>query len=167
MIEPIFCGKCSKPKGKEEGCCKCGRPLKFETVELLQEKIDEYFHLCDSKTKKIKVGSEIQEIPDPRPYTITGLALYLDTSRQTLIDYTSKEEFFDTIMRAKLKVENFTEESLWVPKIANGIMFNLKNNYGWKDKNETDFNIKEMPKPILDVLQNNSNPKDSEIKQEN
>lgn len=29
------------------------------------------------------------------------------------------------------------------------VVFNLKNNYGWKEKTETDVSIKEMPKPIL------------------
>lgn len=29
------------------------------------------------------------------------------------------------------------------------VIFNLKNNYKWKDKTETDLSIKEIPKPIL------------------
>jgi hypothetical protein len=28
-------------------------------------------------------------------------------------------------------------------------IFNLKNNYGWKDKTEQDLNVKELPKPLL------------------
>lgn len=95
------------------------RPLKFQNAEELQQKIDEYFEMCDEKGK---------------PYTISGLAYFLGTNRQTLLNYEEREEFFDTITRAKAKIEAFVEESLWQPKIATGVMFNLKNNFGWQDK---------------------------------
>jgi hypothetical protein len=36
-------------------------------------------------------------------------------------------------------------------------IFNLKNNYGWRDRTESDISIKELPKPILDVPKDNSN----------
>jgi hypothetical protein len=102
---------------------KVGRPLKFETVEMLQEKIDAYFNECDEKEE---------------PYTITGLALALNTTRETLLDYEDKEEFSDTVKRAKLKCENFAEKHLFKGK--NGVVgaiFNLKNNYSrWVDKQE-------------------------------
>ena len=63
-----------------------GRPLKFESVQELQDKIDLYFE----ETAKDE-------------WTITGLALALDTYRQTLINYEEKDEFMDTIKKAKLK----------------------------------------------------------------
>lgn len=114
-----------------------GRPLKFKTVEELQEKIDAYFQACDSRmsTVVLKNGS-LAAAPNPRPYTITGLALALETTRDLLIDYAEKDEFSDAIKNAKLKCQNFAEESLWTEKIAAGVIFNLKNNYGWRDKTE-------------------------------
>lgn len=121
---------------------KVGCPLKFKNKEELETKINEYFSMCDNRTKKVKVKDGIMEMPDPRPYTVTGLALHLNTNRQTLINYESRDEFFDTITRAKNKIENFVEESLWTPKIATGIIFNLKNNYEWRDKIETDITTK-------------------------
>ena len=57
-------------------------------------------------------------------------------SRQDLINYSNKEEFFDTIKKAKLKVENYLEKRLIKDSSCTGIIFNLKNNYGWKDKQE-------------------------------
>lgn len=116
-----------------------GRPLKFKSVEELQAKIDAYFAACDSHTSSyvLKTGEMIQ-IPDPKPYTITGLAIALDTTRETLLDYGEREEFSDAIRKAKLKCQNCAEESLWKPKIATGVIFNLVNNYGWKNKTETD-----------------------------
>jgi hypothetical protein len=125
---------------------KEGRPLKFASVEELQGQIDKYFQECDNrKTEVIYKGVPIM-VSDPRPYTVTGLAVALDTSRDVLIDYESgkyddpeksKDEnskFSNTIKKAKLKIQNYAEESLWQPKIATGVIFNLKNNWGWIDK---------------------------------
>lgn len=85
---------------------------------------------------------DMMEVPDPKPYTISGLAYFLGTNRQTLLNYEQKDEFFDTIRAAKARIEMFVEESLWTPKIATGVMFNLKNNFGWVDKSELDQNSK-------------------------
>lgn len=104
-----------------------GRPLKFKNVKELQTKIDEYFNLCDEKGK---------------PYTITGLALSLDTTRQGLMNYQERDEFNDAIKKAKLRCENYAEEQLFVGKNTAGIIFNMKNNYGWVDKQEIDQNSK-------------------------
>lgn len=95
-----------------------GRPLKFETVEIMQEQIDAYFKEC----KK-----------DDVPLTITGLALALDTSRETLCNYEEREEYFDAIKRAKLKCENYAEVGLFTAGNVAGPIFALKN-FGWKDK---------------------------------
>lgn len=123
-----------------------GRPVKFNSVEELQQQIDAYFAERDEMEK---------------PYTITGLALALDTNRQTLINYEDKSDaFFDTIKRAKLKCENYAEEHLFVGKSVVGSIFNLKNNYGWVDRqevnqtvNNTDnLSVEEMDKKIKDLM---------------
>lgn len=100
---------------------KTGRPLKFKTPTELQAKIDAYFKACEKNGK---------------PSTISGLAYALGTNRQTLINYQDREEFFDAVTRAKERIEAFVEESLWMPKIATGVMFNLKNNFAWTDRHE-------------------------------
>jgi len=89
------------------------KPLKFKSVKELQKKIDAYFKACDQNKRVyvLKDGKTIQ-IPDPKPYTITGLALALDTTRETLCDYGEKDGYSDTIRRAKLRCENYAEESL-------------------------------------------------------
>lgn len=99
-----------------------GRPLKFQSVQELQERIDSYFSECEEKEKVVSV---------------TGLALYLDTSRETLLDYQEKPEFSDAIKKAKLRCENWVEEGALSNKVnATSAIFNLKNNFGWKDKQE-------------------------------
>jgi len=101
-----------------------GRPLKFATPELLQEKIEAYFKKCEDKGEK--------------PF-ITELAYYLDTSRETLCNYEEKEPYFDTIKRAKMRCELELERNLIEGKVnPTGSIFNLKNNYGWRDKTEVE-----------------------------
>jgi hypothetical protein len=147
-----------------------GRPLKFKSVEELQEKVDAYFAECDphviDTTEWVEARNEEGQLKKDEhglnylveithmvktkqiPYTITGLALALDTSRETLLDYEERKEFSDTIKWAKVKIENYVESKLFENNVA-GAIFNLKNNYGWKDKTEQDIAVKELPKPIL------------------
>ncbi|MGD6936083.1 terminase small subunit [Bacillus infantis] len=120
-----------------------GRPLKFGSAEELSQRIQDYFDACDDNKEVIitKDGAMV-EVPKPKPYTISGLAYFLGTNRQTLINYGEREEYFDTIRAAKAKIEMFVEESLWTPKVAQGVIFNLKNNFGWVDKTEVDNTIR-------------------------
>ena len=97
-----------------------GRPLKFQSVEELQERIDFYF----ANTPK-------------EEWTITGLALELDTSRKVLMEYEEKEEFSNTIKRAKCKIENIYELRGWKNPSSMAI-FALKN-FDWKDKSESEL----------------------------
>lgn len=99
------------------------RPLKFESVADLDNSIIVYFNDCMEKK---------------RPLTVTGLALALDTTRETLLDYQEKDEYSDTIKRAKLTIQNYVEEYLFVGKNVAGAIFNLVNNYGWTNKSQTD-----------------------------
>lgn len=104
-----------------------GRPLKFENAEVLQTKIDEYFAECDA---------------NGCPYTISGLAVALDTNRLTLIQYGEKDEFINTIKGAKARIEAFNERMLYSKDVpTTGVIFNLKNNYGWKDTQEIEAKV--------------------------
>lgn len=104
-----------------------GRPLKFKSVNALQEQIAAYFEECDE---------------EKRPYTVTGLALYLETTRDTITDYEDKYEFSDTIKSAKERILQQKEEMLCrsAGQVA-GIIFDLKNNYSkhYKDKIEQEI----------------------------
>jgi len=122
---------------------KAGRPLKFTDPEELQKKIDQYFADCDSRTrtKIIIIGGKIKEIQEshPRPYTIEGLAVALDTCRDTLCEYAKKEIFSDAITRAKAKIlANNVEcglDGTYNPKMAE---FMLRVNHKYKTESEDD-----------------------------
>lgn len=129
-----------------------GRPLKFKTAEELQIKIDDYFESCHEEMWKRTYDKESGEptgwepILDrhgnimkqlSKPFTVSGLAIALGTSRRVLIEYEKKgEEFSNTIKKAKALCEQFAEESLFTSKQTAGVIFNLKNNYDWVDKQE-------------------------------
>ncbi len=120
-----------------------GRPLKFSSAMELQVKIDAYFESLKEPTHVDKDGVKIYE-----PATITGLALALDTSRQTLMNYEERADFFDTIKKAKTRVEHFAEKKLFSPHCT-GAIFALKN-FGWKDTSE----VKQMGDPQVIVTKN-------------
>ncbi len=103
-----------------------GRPLKFETPEILDAAIDAYFASCyDTEGKLIKA------------ITYSGLAIALGTTRKTLLDYNGKDEFSDSVTRAKAKCEEFAESQLFIGKNPSGAQFALTNNYdGWANKQD-------------------------------
>ena len=108
-----------------------GRPLKFKSIEELQKKGIAYFEECDKKKE---------------PYTITGLALALDTFRPVLMDYANglyddRDKNFSTcVKRLKLFCENYAEKRLF-GNTPVGAIFALKN-YKWTDRVEIENTIK-------------------------
>ena len=119
---------------------KGGRPLAFKSVEELQNKIDEYFAYCDNRIQHVysKKSDAVIEIINPAPYTMSGLASFLGVDRDTILNYSKKEEYFGTIKRAREKVHADVETRLMESNPI-GAIFNLKNNFGWKDKTETEL----------------------------
>ena len=128
---------------------KGGRPPMYKTKEEIQEKIDAYFEECKGRQMLDVEGEIVRDkygypvIIDSRPPTITGLALALGfTSRQALLNYQAKEEFIDTITRAKAKVEQYAEERLFDKDGANGAKFSLANNFdGWREKQQIEAEV--------------------------
>ena len=128
---------------------KGGAPPKYKTSQEMQAKIDEYFASCEGEVLRDKEGEVVlDKYGDPvvvgkRPYTVTGLALALGfTSRQALLNYQAKREFFDTITRAKTRIEQYAEERLFDKDGANGAKFSLANNFeGWKEKQQIEADV--------------------------
>lgn len=103
---------------------KIGRPLLFATPELMQEAIDAYYKDCE--TRQV-------------PLTMSGLADALDTSRKVICEYEGRDEFSNTIKRARRKVERQVEEAMLTrDRQVAGHIFNLKNNFGWRDVQEVE-----------------------------
>jgi len=109
-----------------------GRPPKFSSPEQMQVLIDDYFKACDRKKN---------------PYTVPGLALALGfESRFSIRDYEEKEEFTHTIKKAKLRIEKQRVDWLIQGKGSTaGQIFDLKNNFGWRDVQEIEHSGKGGP----------------------
>lgn len=132
-----------------------GRPKAFKTVKELEELIVAYFKSCDENTTEkwlFDGGKHFKaEVKAPIPYTVEGLAVALGVDRHTILNYEEEpknKKFFTTIKRAK--------QLILGQKVQKGLMnetnpaitiFDLKNNYGYIDKQHVDQTNREG-KPI-------------------
>jgi len=97
-----------------------GRPALYNSEEALSEAIEQYFAQCEAEDK---------------PFTVSGLAFHLGMTTETLRAYGESEQFSATVKRAKQRVEIFLETRLFGTS-PTGTIFNLKNNFGWKDQQD-------------------------------
>jgi hypothetical protein len=102
-----------------------GNRRKYSDPKILKAKVDEYF--VDCKDKGL--------VP-----TLTGLGVFLDfVSRQSLYDYMQTPAFGDIVKKAKFRIEAGYEQRLASGKPPIGLIFALKNGFGWSDKQEMDI----------------------------
>ncbi len=147
---------------------------KFKNVDEINRLVDDYFTWCDGVILKDedtgqyifnKFGNPVyveSHVP-----TVTGLAYHLGfKSRKDLLKYAVKrKDYNEAIIRAKMRVERYTEERLFDRDGANGAKFALMNNFeGWDaeqkrniDENRTSaINIvcdipRGVPTPVIDT----------------
>lgn len=115
-----------------------GRPMKYKTLEELQEAVDKYF----KEDAMIKMGEHNMFAP-----TMSGLAYSLGMCRKTLLNYSNKDEFLHTIKDARNRIAAALEQRLYFSN-PTGVIFNLKNNFDWKDKQEVE--TKDVTQEISD-----------------
>ncbi len=120
---------------------KGGRPPAYTNKEQIKGLIEDYFKRCEGKILEDKEGNPIINkygepvYIDREPLTITGLALALGfNSRTSLLNYQDKEEFMNTITRAKAIVQQYSEKRLFDKDGVNGAKFNLANNFGYTER---------------------------------
>lgn len=139
------------------------KPYKFlnldepeKSLENIEALIKSYFDSCDPHTEERMVENGVSNkgetifikrkiMTEQEPYLITGLALALDTTRRTLLEYQDakhypedfpediRNQIIHTITRAKVRCEKYAERHLFTAKQANGAIFSLKNNHNWED----------------------------------
>ena len=130
-----------------------GRPPKYKSVKEMQQKIDEYFEMCEGKPLMINGEQQYNKqgypiILDRKQPTVGGLAIHLGFSgRSDLLYYQNEkvdsEKFHDTIMRAKGRIEAGYEEALFRKDSSAGAQFALRNSFkNWdvdkKEENKTE-----------------------------
>lgn len=118
-----------------------GRPLKYAPDDF-SKRINRYFNsisyyeevLNDAGEPAIDIdGEKIIKVVYATPPSILGMCLSIGINRETLLEYSNREQFADTIKQAKAKVEQYLADQLNRTTQVAGIIFNLKNNFGWKD----------------------------------
>lgn len=134
-----------------------GQKRRFMSPQHLQSMIDEYFESCNGPLLD-RYGNLVYD-KDGRlvktqvePWTVSGLALYLGVStntlkkyRQGMIDELLTEMKADTddymtfssvVLRARQKIEGYAEKRLYDKDGQYGARFVLDNAFGWISKKE-------------------------------
>lgn len=118
-----------KEELKKEYFLKMNNNCRFKTLDELLYRINEYFD-----TMKLH----------EKPYTISGLALWLGVTTTTLkrweTDY-GDTVYTDIIKFAKQRVENYAEESLYDNRKVSGAKFVLENYFDLAEKHSVDANV--------------------------
>jgi hypothetical protein len=82
---------------------KHGRDKLFAEPQILWEAATEYFQWCDENPWKEQdwVGKDGDEVVKNRvrPYTLSGLCVYLDCGEQTLRDYRNRPDYSEVYTR--------------------------------------------------------------------
>ena len=104
-----------------------GRPRLYQSAEAFAAKANEYFETVELKGK----------MP-----TLAGLSLFLGfDDKESFSHYASYgEEFSRTVKRARMIIEDDRNQRL-ANAACTGVIFDLKNNHGWKDKTEVENTV--------------------------
>jgi len=99
-----------------------GRPRLYEDAKSFEDAVEVYFASC--------------EVEEKRP-TLSGLSYAMGFSdRESFVGYEDYgDEFSRTVKMTRLRIEDDRwQQLLNKDKFTPGVIFDLKNNHGWKDK---------------------------------
>jgi len=117
------------PLGNQNALGNEGRPRAYQDHAQFDALVEAYFKDCEANGKKP---------------TLTGISLHLGfCDKETFGTYSAVSvEFSRTINKARIRIEE-NRHQLLVSKdtFTPGIIFDLKNNHGWKDKTETEHGL--------------------------
>lgn len=136
---------------------KMGRPrlAKNWTPELLNERAREYFDKCDNRTKtKYDKDGCAYQVEAPEPYSIEGLCVYLDITRNDFAAWRKRSDALgERAEKIHLKITaNRITGALDGDQNPSFAQFMLKNNApeDYRDKVEVENTIGERAQKIFD-----------------
>lgn len=152
----LHANACSRKKARElrrldPYAHTTGPYRKYKTPKDLQKHVDEYFRSCMMLLRN-KDGEVVYQDDKPvyvntKPFTISGLALFLGITTNTLRTYQYKAkaglippEYADVVLRARQKIEEFAEGQLYSRDGNRGGEFVLRAAFGWQTKGERQIN---------------------------
>lgn len=107
---------------------KIGRPRKIKNAKQLEKLINEFL-----ESRFDEDGKNIQ------PLTMRGFCNYIGIVYDTLLEWEEKrEDLTEPIKKLKEIVHEWCESQLYTNARTVGVIFALKNNWGWKDKTEVE-----------------------------
>ena len=153
-LNVIYCGKCNKPKGKEEGSCKCGRPTDYSEEILIKTR--EYIDNCeDEDVQKVKQSNEEKgyemyenKVKVKLP-TIEGLARYLGINKTTIYEWCKiHSEFSNYIDELMAKQAERLVNNGLSGDYNSTIAKVLLTKHGYREGIDQTTNDKDLPVPI-------------------
>lgn len=140
---------------------KIGRPKKYGSGKVLEAAVEAYFDSISYRvpvvvttatgevdeegnakvvTKMLRegadgVGAPVTQRKYLEPPSVAALCLYLGISRDTWAEYGRSAAMAAAVERTRARLEAYLVAQL-EGRHVQGVIFNLKNNYGWKDKQE-------------------------------
>jgi len=94
--------------------------MQYSNPDIFRDCVNAYFDKCDDLN---------------RPYTVSGLCVFLSLSKDQLKRYGQRGPHVETVQSARLIIEEQLEERLLGPGRVTGTIFTLKQ-FGWSDKQE-------------------------------
>ena len=132
---------------------------KHKSLRKMQRAITAYFNKCDKATSEVydKKLQEILTVSTPIAYTIEGLCEVLEMDREEFINYEKREEtdieLIEIFQQAKIRVQrDHVERALDGKTNATLAIFVMKNNFGYKDRSESDSSINLSNPLMIEVL---------------
>jgi hypothetical protein len=113
-----------------------GRPRKIESPEQMFDAFRAYMDECESYTvAQLSNKGEVVNVSQPRIPTLGKFCQYLDIDRDTWSLYKTRPEFLGTIKKIEEAILAEKHDALLQGRgYGAGIMFDLKCNEGWRDK---------------------------------
>ena len=130
---------------------------KFNTPEIMGEKIAEYIEACLNNPIEVESATSrgVVTVRKAKPMTIKGICAYLGIVHSTWLDYKNREEFTKLITRVEELVYDQKYTYAAIGEFNSNI---IARDLGLVDKQETDVNLS---KPIEIVKQYDSSTDDN------
>ena len=117
----------------------------FWSPENIEKFSGEYFSACDRRMKSVVTKDGVEEVPDPRPYTLEGLCCYLRISSPTFRKWLKDPDLVGEAARTAHQriIADRIEGALSGRQHAGFAQFWLKNQDpdNYRDKVEVDHSV--------------------------
>ena len=87
-------------------------------------------------------GNKVQELAFHTIPSFLGLVNYMGIGKDAIIEYSKKPKFSESYKEVMDIIQQYTADLLQTKSNVAGVIFTLKNNFGWQDKKEVEVTSK-------------------------